>query len=76
MNAGGHTSSDSVVLVSLEAGSQAHGFVVEGVLRADSGTCVGGLREVLTELAGGCDLAGSSDYVETVAIDAAGAGSG
>lgn len=76
MDAGGHTSSDSVVLVSLETGGQAHRFIVESVLRADPGTCVGGLREILTELAGGCDLAGSSDYVETEAIDAAGTGSG
>ena len=76
MHASGHASSDSVVLVALEAGGQAHRFVVESVLRADPGAGVGGLREVLAELAGGCDLAVASDDIETVAVDAAGAGSG
>lgn len=76
MHAGGHTSSNSVVLVALKTGSQTDRFVVESVLRADSGAGIGGLREVLSELASGGDLAGSSHDVEAVAVDAAGAGSG
>lgn len=75
MHASGHTSSNSVVLVALQACSQADRFVVESVLRADSGAGIGGLREILSELASGSDLAGSSHDIEAVSVDAAGAGS-
>jgi hypothetical protein len=61
LSANGNTSSDSVVLVALETGSQANRLIVEGAGGADTGATVGRLGEVLSELAVGGDLADSSD---------------
>lgn len=76
MGTNGHATSDSVILISLETSSQADGLVVESTSGADTGAAIRGLREILSKLAVGGDLADSSNSVKGISVHAAGTGSG
>lgn len=76
MGTDGHATSDSVILVSLETSSQADRLIVESTSGADAGAAIRRLREVLSELAVGGDLADSSNSVKGISVHTAGAGSG
>ena len=71
----GYATSDSVVLVSLKASSEADRLIVVCTGGADTCAAIGSLGKVLPKLAVGSDLTDSSNSIKGISVHTAGAGS-